>query len=215
MTVRELFRLITAGRSGSVTAGSSLRLIAAGLLGVCAAVLVACGSSGKGLIPVANAGPLQSDFRAIAEAAEAGNGNCTPTKTALSKTEHDLGTLPSTIDGGLRGRLEEGFQNLRSRALALCGEPLSPATATTATTAPPPSTARTPPTATTEAQATTPTSTGPASTTTQPSGNGGAQAPGSGDGESQDEEGPAGGAQGGAGGSESNQNGGTGPGAGQ
>jgi hypothetical protein len=39
-----------------------LRFALAGLLGVAVPLLLACGSSGGGLIPVGNAGPLQSDF---------------------------------------------------------------------------------------------------------------------------------------------------------
>ena len=80
-----------------------IRLIPAGLLGVGAAVLVSCGSSGKGLIPLAYAGPLQSDFQTVLQAAREGDGSCTATEAKIRKTEHDLQALPSTVDGGLRG----------------------------------------------------------------------------------------------------------------
>ena len=86
------------------------------LLGL-AAVLVSCGSSGNGLIPAENAGPLRSDFEAVAKAAQAGNGNCTATTEAINKTEQDFAALPSTIDAGLRSRLSQGISNLRTRAL--------------------------------------------------------------------------------------------------
>ncbi len=44
-------------------------------LGVLAGVLISCGGSGKGLIPAADAGPLQGDFEAVAQAAENGDGS--------------------------------------------------------------------------------------------------------------------------------------------
>jgi hypothetical protein len=110
-----------------------IRLLAAALLGVAAAVLVSCGSSGSGLIPNANAGPLQSDFEAVAHAAASGDGDCAATESALGKTEQDFLALPATIDGGLHTRLEEGISNLRKRALATCVQPAPTATSTTST----------------------------------------------------------------------------------
>jgi hypothetical protein len=154
-----------------------LRLIPAGLLGAGAAVLISCGSSGKGLIPLANAGPLQGDFQAILRAAQEGNGNCAATEAQIRKTERDLAALPSTVDGGLRGRIAEGVTNLSARARALCAQPLAQTTTTTettTTTSPPATTTGTQPTATT----TTPTATTPGTGT--PSEEGGTQAPGEG-----------------------------------
>lgn len=155
-----------------------LRLLAAGLLGVAIAiVLVSCGSSGKGLIPIANAGPLQSDFEAVAQAAQSGGGNCTATTEAINKTEQDFAALPATIDSGLHRRLSEGISNLRERALALCAQPLAQ-TATTTT----PRTTTTTTTSTTKTE-TTPTSTTNTTTTpvtpvTPPNNGGGTVAPG-------------------------------------
>jgi hypothetical protein len=180
------------------------RLLLAALLGVGAAVLVACGGSGKGLIPLADAGPLKHDFEAVAQAAQTGDGDCTATEAAIRKTESDLQALPASVDTGLRDRLEEGVSHLSERARQMCSQPLSPATTTTETTttktAPAKttttktsptatSTSETPPTATTEGQATAPTGTATAPTATQPLGTGGgAQAPG----EGQNNEEPAG-----------------------
>jgi hypothetical protein len=157
-----------------------LRLLAAGLLGVAVAiVLVSCGSSGKGLIPIANAGPLQSDFEAVAQAAQAGGGNCTATTEAINKTEQDFAALPATIDSGLHRRLSEGVSNLRERALALCAQPLAqtattttPSRTTTTTTQPTP----TPTTTTTTSTPTTPTT-----PSTPPDNGGGTVAPGEGE----------------------------------
>jgi hypothetical protein len=136
-----------------VTMRALIRLALAAALGLAAALLVACGGSGKGLIPAAQAGPLQGDFEAVVQAAEAGNGSCAGTETALGKTEKDFLALPATVDAGLRSRLRQGIENLRSRALAMCAQPAP--TATTATTPTPETTPETTPTTTTNT-ATTP-----------------------------------------------------------
>jgi hypothetical protein len=109
---------------------SPLQLLTAALLGLAAAALLACGSTGKGLIPAAAAGPLQSDFEAVARAAQSGNGDCTATEEAIRKAEQDFATLPASIDRGLRARLRTGIENLSARAQAVCAEPAAPATLT-------------------------------------------------------------------------------------
>jgi cell division septation protein DedD len=183
-------------RRGSWTIG--LRLLAAGLLGVVVALaLVACGGSGKGLIPIADAGPLQSDFEAIAQAAQTGGGDCTATTEAINKTEQDFAALPATIDPGLHRRLREGISNLRERALALCAQPLAqtattttPRTTSTATT-----TTTTPTTPAATQTTTTPTTPATPSRPTPPDNGGGTVAPGEGErsaegrGDEQDESG--------------------------
>jgi hypothetical protein len=133
----------------------SFRLAA--MLGIAAALLVACGSSNGKLIPVADSGPLQGDFETVAQAAESGNGNCSATETALAKTEQDFNGLPGSVDSGLLDTLRQGIENLRKRALALCAQPLAQNTATSTT--PKPSTTTGTSTATTPA--TTPTATTP------------------------------------------------------
>jgi hypothetical protein len=181
-----------------------LRLAAACALGVTAALLVSCGSSGKGLIPSADAGPLQRDFEEVSQAAQSGNGACSATELALAKTERDYSGLPGTIDAGLRRTLREGITNLRSRALALCAQPLSTITTTgttTKTTTTPTTTATTPTTTTTTPTTTPPTTTTPTATTPGPGG--GTPAPG---------ETPSGGAGGQEGGNGGVGAGGVGPG---
>ena len=145
--------------AGRARGNLRLRILLAGLLGVSAALLVACGSSGKGLIPTANAGPLQSDFEAVAQAAQSGEGSCTATEAAIEKTESDFAALPATVDAGLRKTLNVGIANLRRRALALCAQPLPQTTSTTKTS--------TTPTTTTSTQ-TTPTTTTTTHTETSP-----------------------------------------------
>jgi hypothetical protein len=154
-----------------------LRHALAGLLGVAGVLLVACGSSGAGLIPTGNAGPLQGDFEAVAQAAQNGNGNCAATEAQILKTEHDFSELPSTVDVGLRDTLRQGITSLRSRALALCAQPHPQATATGTSPKTRTSTTPTTPTVTqTTSTQTTPTTTTP--TTSSPGG--GTPAPGAG-----------------------------------
>jgi hypothetical protein len=186
-----------------------LRLFAAGPLGVAVAiVLVSCGSSGKGLIPSANAGPLQSDFEAVAQAAQAGGGNCTATTEAINKTEQDFAALPVTIDAGLHNRLSQGISNLRERALALCAQPLAQ-TATTTTPRTTTTTTTTPTTPTT----TTSTPTTPTPTpVTPPNNGGGTVAPGEGERETPEPGDGKGHGKGHGKGDEQGESGGVGPG---
>lgn len=155
-----------------------IRLLAAALLGLVAAALISCGSSGKGLIPSANAGPLQSDFEAVAHAAETGEGSCAETESALGKTEQDFLQLPATVDRGLHARMQLGIENLRKQALATCEQ-----TAETKTTGTQTSTTSTTTSTNTEttppAQSTPTTTTGTTSTpttTTPPGESGGTEA---------------------------------------
>ena len=193
-----------------MTVNRLIHLLCAGLLGVCAALLVACGSSGKGLIPAANAGPLQSDFEAVAQAAQSGEGTCTTTEAALAKTEQDFAALPTTVDRGLSKTLSQGIANLRRRSLALCAQPLPQASATTSTEATTTSTQTTPTTSTHTETTTTPTTPTPTTPTATTPG-GGTAAPGS-----ESSPGASNGPGGGTGiGGESGSGGGTGtPGAG-
>ena len=155
--------------------GRLVRITLVALLGVLAALLVSCGGSSKGLIPTGDAGPLQSDFEAVAQAAENGDGNCSSTESALLRTEQDFARLPSSVDNGLRETLHRGIENLRTRSLALCAQPLPQSTVTTTTPKTTTSTtSTTPPPSETE---TTTTQTTPPPTTT-PGPGGGTQAPG-------------------------------------
>jgi hypothetical protein len=165
--------------------GPILRFALAGLLGAAVPLLVSCGSSGAGLIPVQNAGPLQSDFEAVAQAAENGDGSCAATEAAILKTEQDFSALPSAVNEGLRNRLRDGISKLHSDALGLCKQQLLQATATdtspttttsTQTTPTTPTVTQTPTTPITPP--TTPTTSGPGGGTPAP-GAGGEASPGS------------------------------------
>jgi len=187
------------------------QVLSAGLLGVAGPLLASCGSSGGGLIPTANAGPLQSDFEAVAQAAEHGNGNCAATDEAIQKTERDFAALPGSIDTGLRKRLHEGIGSLRADALEICKQPAPQATVTSTSPRTTPTT-RTTPTATTPTQTTsTPTQSTPATTPTTTGTGGGTPAPGSSGGEGSSGAGSGGGSeQGGAGAGSGGAGGGSG-----
>jgi hypothetical protein len=184
MTMRH--RSVATGAPTGHAARHSVRLLLAVLLGLGAALLVSCGSTSKGLIPVAASGPLQSDFEAVRQAAESGNGDCTHTEAALQKTAEDFARLPASVDNGLHNTLRQGIENLRTRALALCTEPLARTTTattpkTTSSAAPTPTVTQTPSTPSTQ------TSTSPPPTA--PNQGGGTAAPG-GEGAGGSEQGP-------------------------
>ncbi len=163
------------------------RLALALLLGAAAAaLLVACGSSGKGLIPSSLGEPLQSDIEAVDQAAESGDGNCTATEEALQKTEQDYAALPSSVDSGLRSNIHQGIENLRKVALNACNQPIAKTTTTktqTTTTTPPTTKTTTPPATTTTKSTTTPV-TPPSEEGEQSGAGGGTPAPGEGNGKS-------------------------------
>ena len=139
------------------------KLALAALLGVAAAVLVACGGSGNGLIPAAQAGPLQGDIEAVEKAAEEGNGNCSATEAALLRTDQHFANLPSSLDSTLRGKLKLGIENLHKVAMEACLQAL-PLTNTVTT----PKATSTPTTPTTTEPKTTPTTPATEPKTTPP-----------------------------------------------
>ncbi len=166
-----------------------LRAALAVVLGVLAGLLISCGGSGKGLIPLADAGPLQSDFEAVAQAAENGDGSCASTESALLKTEQDFAALPPSVDSGLRSTIRQGVENLRTHALALCAQPLPQSTLTSTTPKTTTSTTSTDTTPTetqstpTETQPATPSPSGPGGGTPAPGEEGEEESPGLGKGE--------------------------------
>jgi outer membrane biosynthesis protein TonB len=110
-----------------------------------ALLLMGCGSSGKGLISAAAAGPLKSDIEAVDLAAQEGNGNCTATEAALQRTEQDFAALPASTDSGLHNTLRTGVANLRKVASELCRQPLVNTTTTPSTSTTTPTTTKTTP----------------------------------------------------------------------
>jgi hypothetical protein len=96
-------------------------------------LLSACGGSGAGLIPTANAGPLVRDFEEVAHKAHAGNGSCTETTEAIERTEADFARISARLDFALRRKLQEGITNLRKQALEQCAQVTTTSTSSTKT----------------------------------------------------------------------------------
>jgi hypothetical protein len=148
------------------------RLTLAGCLAVVALVLVGCGGTGKGLIPSSLSEPLRADVDAVEQAAETGAGSCHDTESALLKLDQDFAALPASVNSGLRDSLRVGIANLRTRALAICAQPVQKTTSTNTQTSktPPPTETQTTETQTTAEPPPTSTSTTPAEETTAPGG---------------------------------------------
>lgn len=165
---------------------TNMKLSFAAMLAGSAVLVAACGGSGAGLIPEGNAGPLRSDFEAVASAAESGNGDCSHTQAALARTEADFNRLPSSVSPQLRTRLSEGISHLNSQALLACKQPSGAGTATTTATTktttskttPPPTSTTTTTTTTTASEEEPVTTSSTSSSTSTPVGPvGGAEAP--------------------------------------
>jgi hypothetical protein len=194
-----------------LSAATLTRAALAALLGAAAAVLVACGSSGNGLIPPAQAGPLQVDIEAVEKAAEEGNGDCTATEAALLRTDQDYAALPLSVNSTLRGKLRIGIDNLHKVAREACSQPLARTVQTTPAKTTPPLTTPTTPTPKTTTTPTTPTTPGPEHEESEHGTGGGTAAPSEGAGKSPtegsggagSEESSGGNGAGGSGGSES------------
>jgi hypothetical protein len=107
----------------------------AAMLGLTAALLVACGGSSANLIPAQQAGPLERDFQKVAEVASSGDGECEPTEIAVRTAERAIESLPSNVEETLVSRLEEVTQNLRKHALKDCEKEAHTTTTSTTETA--------------------------------------------------------------------------------
>ena len=175
-----------------------LRVSLAAVLGVGAALLVACGASSSQLIPAGNAGPLQSDFDAIASSVR--GGDCVATKQGVQQAQQDLAALPGTVNARLLATLTTGVRTLAARAGTECRQnaaalttsvPTQTQTQSTNTSSTPTNTNTNTQTTNTNTQttdtntqttntnpSTTPATTVPDSTGGPPTGVGGAQAPG-------------------------------------
>jgi cell division protein FtsN len=140
----------------------ALPFLLALVLGVSAALLVACGSSAsdrKKLIPPRSADRLKTALSDVRSAVD--SGNCTSAERAIARARGVLVNLPSAVDAQLVARLRQGIDNLQKIAPNECKQHQTTSTATTTQTTTPPAT--TPTTATTD---TTTTPTTPTTATT-------------------------------------------------
>jgi hypothetical protein len=148
---------------------SALPFLLAAVLGVSAAMLVACGSSASDrnkLIPPRSADRLKTALSDVRSAVD--SGNCTSAERAIARARGVLVNLPSAVDARLVTRLRQGIDNLQKIAPTECTQHQTTSTqATTSTTTP---TATTPTTATTDTTTTptTPSTSTSTTTTTTP-----------------------------------------------
>ena len=142
----------------------SVRLPLAFLLGIAAAVLVACGGGGSSdnLLSQSRADRIKGDLADIRKAVN--EQACDDADKALNKLKDDLDGMPASVDARLRERLREGYDKLAPRVRIDCNKPTTTTTTVPTTTTTAPTTTETTPT-TTE---TTPTTTTPPTTTTTP-----------------------------------------------
>jgi hypothetical protein len=142
-----------------------LPFVLAALLGVAAAGLVACGSSGderRELIPERSADRLKSALSDVRSAVA--DGNCDQARRAVSRARGVLVNLPSAVNDDLVTRLRQGLDNLEEVAPRECEQQdtQTETQETTTTTTPEETTT----TDTTPSKTTTTTETKPPDTTT-------------------------------------------------
>jgi cell division septation protein DedD len=149
---------------------AALPYLLAAVLGVAAAVLVACGSSAsdrKKLIPPRSADRLKTALSDVRSAVD--DGNCTNAEQAIVRARDALVNLPTAVDDRLVARLRQGIDNLQQIAPDECRKNQTTSTATTTETTTPETTS-TPTTATTDTTTTPTTSTSTTTTTTTTTG---------------------------------------------
>jgi hypothetical protein len=141
--------------------GFGSRASLAAILGFAAAFVVACGSSGNGLLSPGQSSSIASQLTAISNAVQA--GHCGRAAIASHRLTNVISDLPSGVNQTLVTNLGQGASTVQELAVKDC---VSHTTSTPTVTAPPTSTA----TATTT-QVTTSSETAPPTTTTTPSTN--------------------------------------------
>jgi cell division septation protein DedD len=147
---------------------SALPFLLAAVLGMSAALLVACGSSAsdrKKLIPTGSADRLKSALSDVRSAVD--SGNCSSAEQAIVRARGVLVNLPSAVDDRLVARLRQGIDDLEKIAPDECRKNQTTSTETTTGTTTPETTS-TPTTATTDTTTTPTTSTSTTTTTTTP-----------------------------------------------
>ena len=90
------------------------------LLGVGAALLVACGGTTKGGIPAASAGELKSQIEDVQQAVD--GGRCNELDGQLRQVDEGIEALPATVDQRLRQSLADAGDRLRQAANSECAD---------------------------------------------------------------------------------------------
>jgi hypothetical protein len=154
---------------------AALPFLLAAVLGVGSGVIAACGSGSgdrSNLIPQSSADRMKSALSDVRSAV--GDGNCDSAEQALARARGVLVNLPASVDEGLRTRLKQGLDNLRTIVPTECRQQststptTTPETTTTQSTATNTTPTNTTPTDTTPTNTTTTTPTTSTGTTTTP-----------------------------------------------
>jgi cell division septation protein DedD len=141
--------------------GFASRALLAAILGVAAAFVVACGSSGNGLLSSDQSSSIAAQLTSISVAVD--KGRCVKASAASRRLNNEISGLPSSVDQKLVANLGQGAATVSELATKQCGnhKPVTTPTVTsTSTTA-----------SSTPTQPTTTTSAPPTSTTTPPTTN--------------------------------------------
>ena len=93
-------------------------LLAAATLGLCSALLVACGDDRAGLIPPADAAAMNDALNRAEQ--ELGGDECPRAQRAVADASQRAAALPATVDADLRTRLNEGLAHVANRVLEEC-----------------------------------------------------------------------------------------------
>jgi serine/threonine-protein kinase len=116
-------------------------------LGAVAAVLVACGGSGNGLLPGTSAAAILANLDRVSEEAE--QGNCETAADIAREIEDQIDALPQSVDPQLRVALQDGIDRvilLTQEPESCTGEMTTETTPTVTETVPPPTPPETTPT---------------------------------------------------------------------
>ena len=129
-------RAMTAGRDGRLATARRAARCRRGAR--CAGAAGLCGL-GSGLIPAADAGPLQQRLRSRRTGGRKRQRQLLRDRNSDRQDRTGLHRAARRhVDAGLRDTLRQGIANLRTRALALCAQPLArpapPSTTPTSTT---------------------------------------------------------------------------------
>ncbi len=136
-----------------MTVRRGLPYLLALMLGVVAALLIACGGGTKSGIPSASAGQLKSEIEDVRQATD--DGRCAQVPEQLKQVDDSIDVLPASTDEELVSALRDGADKLRQVAIKACNS--TPTQTTTTET--------TPTETTTTDTTTTPTDTTPTDTT--------------------------------------------------
>ena len=144
--------------------GFGPRALLAAILGFAAAFVVACGTSGNGLLSSAQSSSIATQLTAVQAAVNA--GHCAKASAASHKLTNVISDLPSGVNQKLFANLGQGAATVAALAAKDCGQSQQTTTATvTSTSSTQPATTATQATTT---QSTPQTTTSPQTTTTPP-----------------------------------------------